>query len=289
MEQIVYGDLLFLINFSMDFLCLFLVARLTSRSFSFLRGAAAATLGGIYAVATLFVSTGGYFDIAIHLLICFIMCWITFFRRDECFLSMIILTAALLFSSFLLGGIMTAIFHLLNRASPPDSLFESDQMPLWLFAAIAAISSFAAFISGRFLRTKAQTEYADVEIRLGHRHTSLRAMCVSGNLLRDTISGKPVIVADSRHAVNLLPANMPAVGTWNWQSLNDLPPSVASRIRIIPQGSAGYEGVLLALRPDSIVIRANGVTRTADALIGFTDIKNAPIGVSAMLPPELIT
>ena len=289
MEQSVYGDLLFLINFSMDFLCLFLVAQLTSRYFSMLRGAMAAALGGIYAVATLFISFGGYFDIILHLLICFAMCWITFFRKGESLRAMAILTAALLLASLLLGGIMTAIFHLLNRASPPDSLIDTHQMPLWLFATIALLSSVTTWIGGRFLRARAQIEYADVEIRLGNRRAIIRAMCDNGNLLRDAISGKPVIVADSRHAVNLLPANLPPIESWNLQALSSLPPSLASRLRIIPQGSAGYEGMLLALRPDNIMIHTKDISRTADAFIGFTDIKNAPDGISAIIPPELIT
>ena len=289
MEQIVYGDLLFLINFSMDFLCLFLVARLMSRPFSLLRGAVASALGGLYAVATVFVAVTGLTEILIHLGVCLLMCLVTFAGKNESPASILILAAAFLLASLLLGGIMTAIFNLLNSASPPNDLSESHQMPLWLFAAVAAVSSAAAWIGGRFLRTKSQTECADLEIRLGRRRTVLRAMCDSGNLLRDSVSGKPVIVADRRHAVNLLPADCQRISDWDTGAIAALPPSVASRIRIIPIGTAGNQGSLLALRPDSIVIRTAGRSRTADALIGFTDIKNAPDGISAIIPPELVT
>jgi len=289
MEQIVYGDLLFLINFSMDFLCLFFVSRLMSRPFSLWRGAAAATLGGVYAVATVFIDPMGFSEILLHLGFCLLMCLITFAAKSESFLSLIILSAAFLLSSLLLGGIMTAIFNLLNNAAPPDALAESDQMPLWLFAAVAAISSAAAWIGGRFLRSRSQLESADLEIRLGTRRAVFRAMCDSGNLLRDAVSGKPVIVADRRHAINLLPADFRGVCEWNADAIPDLPPSLATRVRIIPLGTAGNQGMILALRPDSIVIRADGQTRTADALIGFTDISHTPDGISAIIPPELVT
>ena len=289
MEQIVYGDLLFLINFSMDFLCLFLVARLMSRPFSLFRGSAASVLGGLYAVATVFVAAAGPAEILIHLGICLVMCLVTFAGKNESPSSILILSAAFLLASFLLGGIMTAVFNLMNHASPPDDLSESHHMPLWLFAAVAAVSSAAAWIGGRFLRARSQIQSADLEIRLGRRRTVIRAMCDSGNLLRDSVSGKPVIVADRRHAVNLLPADCQPITDWSTGAIASLPPSVATRVRIIPLGTAGSQGTLLALRPDSIVIRVAGRTRTADALIGFTDIKNTPDGISAIIPPELIT
>ena len=53
MEQTVYIDLFFLINFSMDFLGLFLAAKLLERSKRLLRLALAAIFGGIYACVAL--------------------------------------------------------------------------------------------------------------------------------------------------------------------------------------------------------------------------------------------
>lgn len=290
MEQTVYADLLFMINFSMDFLCMYLVAKLLSRRFSLLRGALASALGGLYSVASLFLPLGEPAGTALDVLFCFVMCLVAFADKHERPVSLLIVTAAYFLASMLLGGIMTAIFNLLNRAAPPlDDFADSRDMPVWLFAVVAAASSIITWIGGRFLRTRSQITSADVEIRLGKRKTVIRAMCDSGNLLRDSISGKPVIVSDTREALNLLPADCPAITDWNTETVASLPPSIASRVRMIPMGTATADGLMFALRPDSIVIRTGNKTHRADALVGFANIHCALPDCSAILPPELFT
>ena len=289
MEQTVYADLLFMINFSMDFLCMFLVARLLARRFSLLRGALASALGGLYSVASLFSPLGEAASTAVDILFCLVMCLVAFVGKNERPASMLLITAAYFLASMLLGGIMTAIFNLLNRAAPPlDDFTGGRDMPVWLFAAVAAASSAITWIGGRFLRTRSQVTSADVEIRLGKRKTVVRAMCDSGNLLRDSLSGKPVIVSDTREAINLLPADCPAIADWNTETVASLPPHIASRVRMIPMGTANAEGLMFALRPDSIVIRTGNKTRAADALVGFADVHCALSDCAAILPPELI-
>lgn len=289
MEQTVYADLLFMINFSMDFLCLYLVAKLLAKPFSLLRGALSSTLGGIYAVAALFLSLPALLSVTLDVLVCFLMCLIAFARRKERLPSLFLLTAAYFFSSMLLGGIMSVIFNFLNRHSPPpESLAGTEEMPLWLFAAVAVVASLFTRIGGSFLRRRSQIKSADVEVRIGKRKAVLRAMCDSGNLLRDSISGRPVIISDRREAVNLLPLDCPPISDWGIASAANFPTDIASRIRMIPASTAGGEGLILALRPDSVVIRVGKHTHSSDALIGFADIRCALSDCNALIPSELI-
>ena len=190
----------------------------------------------------------------------------------------------------LLGGIMTGIFNLMNRANPPlDSFTDDYGMPLWLFALVTVLASVITWVGGRFLRRRAQIPEAQVEIQLGHRKTVIRAMCDSGNLLRDSISGRPVIVSDVKNAINLLPADCEAIKEWNAEAVHSLPPDIAARVRLIPMSSVGAEGLMLALRPDCITIRVGNRTRSADALVGFANIHCALHTCTAILPPELLT
>lgn len=289
MEQTVYGDLLFLINFSMDFLCLFLVARLLAKPFSLPRTVLAAALGGIYSVTALFLTLGAWGRLA-DLLVCVLICAVAFGDKREGWSSLALLSGAFVLASMLLGGVMTAIFNLMNRADPPlDSFADDDSIPLWLFALVTAAASLITWIGGRFLRRRGQIPEAQVEIQLGGRKTVIRAMCDSGNLLRDTVSGKPVIVSDIKNAVNLLPVDCAHITEWNADTVQALPPPLAARVRLIPTSSVGADGILLALRPDSVVIRVGNRTRSADALIGFAKIRCALPTCSAILPPELLT
>ena len=82
MQQIVYGDLFFLINFSMDFLCLFLVAKLLSRPLSTLRLSLASALGGVYSVGALFLPEG-LLGIILDLVCCIGICLIAFAAKEN--------------------------------------------------------------------------------------------------------------------------------------------------------------------------------------------------------------
>ena len=74
MGQVVYADLLFLVNFSMDFLCFFVTARLLHRRFKVARSILAAAMGGVYSVAILFVSMNAILGLIADLGFCMLMC-----------------------------------------------------------------------------------------------------------------------------------------------------------------------------------------------------------------------
>ena len=59
MTEEIYGDVLFLINFSMDFLSLFITGKIMHLKMNKWRLLASATVGGVYGVASLFFPFDG--------------------------------------------------------------------------------------------------------------------------------------------------------------------------------------------------------------------------------------
>ncbi|MBO4978893.1 MAG: sigma-E processing peptidase SpoIIGA [Clostridia bacterium] len=284
MQQTVYGDLLFLINFSMDFLCLFLVAKLLSRPMSPFRFVLAATSGGIYSVISLFLPQGLLLSL-VDLLFCAVICSAAFARRGESWRSLLTLCVMYFLSSVLLGGIMTAIFALLNRLSPPlDDLEKSTDIPPWILIAVALLSAFTSLLGGRFLHRKAGQKTLHLEVRLGGRRASCLAFCDSGHLLRDPLDGRCVILLDKSLAPLLLPADKKGFDLSELQNTE----SLARRVRIIPLKTANAESVLYALRPDRILLKDDKQTHTVDALVGFTEFGGALDECKALIPPELV-
>ncbi|MBR6795203.1 MAG: sigma-E processing peptidase SpoIIGA, partial [Clostridia bacterium] len=55
MEQVIYGDVFFLVNFSMDFLALFITGKLNHAAVPLWRLVLGGTLGGLYATVALFL------------------------------------------------------------------------------------------------------------------------------------------------------------------------------------------------------------------------------------------
>ena len=287
MEQVVYADIYFLINFSMDFLCLFLCAKLLATPFFIGRALISAALGGLYAILALFLDLAPLPSLLVDLFVCALLCAVAFFRRGHARLSLIS-TPVFLAVSMLLGGVMTALFYLLNRLDLPLSDLEPDGLSAWGFAILAAISGLITYLSERFFRRRTSAKRATLVVTLLGRTVTLTALCDSGNLLRDPLSGKLCIVADADACRALVPPLLCEAAKRGKSPPPDLPREILERIRLIPTHTATGEGLLIALRADKIQIFTNKSPYTVDALIALSPLKGRADGTSALLPCELL-
>jgi len=291
MEQTVYVDLLFLINFSMDFLCLFLSARLLHRKTALGRWLIAAVLGGGYAVCALFLPINGLLALAIDLLACILLCAIAFGTKGG-WRSLPLCTIVYVAVSAALGGFMTALFSLLNRtnfASVQPEESGGEELSIWLFLLLAAISGGLTLWGGRFFHRKSQQQTVQLCITYGGKSLTLCALVDSGNLLQDPISGKACIPVDLPIISPLLPPRIRrAAQTGSAAALSSLPPTLAARMRLIPVHTVSGESVLMALRPDHLTICDNKGSREIDALILLSPIGQSADGADALLPAQLL-
>ena len=111
----VYADLFFLINFSMDYICLYITGKILKIKVTAAKYVISSVLGGLYSVIALFLNVGAILAFIIDILICIIMTAICFYHKGDKVKN--IITSSLLYIgiSMLIGGVMTAIFNLLNK------------------------------------------------------------------------------------------------------------------------------------------------------------------------------
>ena len=285
----VYGDLLFLINFSMDFLCFYITSLLLHRRLPLLRAAISSALGGVYSVASLFLTVGKGVATVIDLSACLVMCAIVFCEKKGGTKRVIGGSALYLFVSMVVGGVMTALYSIMNRSELLSGGVQSDEgITVWIFAVLAIISGVATVFGGRFFR--ASSSEREVTLELGNlgKRVRIRALSDSGNLVRDPISGRAVIIATLRSSGELIPCEMlPAFE--NACDIERLPISVASKIRLIPTSGVVGESLLAAIRINEIKVIYGGGKRekSLDALVSFVD-KNDFSGYDAVIPQEVM-
>ena len=77
----VYGDLLFLINVSMDFLCFYICCLLLRCPLPLFRTCVASALGGVYSVAALFIVASPLASFLLDVLCCAWMCIAVFWSK----------------------------------------------------------------------------------------------------------------------------------------------------------------------------------------------------------------
>ena len=287
----VYADLLFLVNFSMDFLGFYLTARLLHRPLSLWRGVLASALGGVYAVAVLFLTVGRVPAFLIDLAVCFALCAIALVGRREGLRSCLRLGGLYLLVSVVLGGAMTLLYAQLNRIPGLTDRVEEDGLSAWLFLVLAVASAVMTSLWGRSFRRTTTRREVGLVIEHGGQTVRLRAFCDSGNLLRDPISAKPVVVVEADCLRPLVPAALcrAADGAALPQAVAALPSEAASNFRLIPAKTAAGEGLLVGFLPDHIYVRENDAkeAREISALVALTKL-NEKAGIEALLPGELM-
>ena len=276
MVQEVYVDLYFLTNVSMDLLCLMITAAMLHRSVKRSRAIAAAALGGVYAVAALLLSFGGVLGFLLDLSAAFLMCAVAFYVRKTPFYQLLRCTLVQALVSMMLGGIMTALYACLNRLHLPLESLQGDGLSVWTFALLTAVASFATLRGGKLFGLSQKTKSVTVQAVLYGKSVTLSALVDSGNLLRDPVSGKSVIVANAARITPLLPPAMQQAYVANDFTALLSNYEYAKRLRPIPTETATGKGLLFAIVPDSLALMQSGTAVPTDYLIA-----PAPLGNTA--------
>lgn len=286
----VYVDLLFLINFSMDYICLYITARIMHRSLGILRLALAATLGGAYSVCSLFFETSPAIALIIDILACVGLCAVAFIEKKRATSSFFVCTALYVGVSMLTGGIMTALFNQLSRVNFPIDSIEEDGLSVWLFAFLAIAAAIISISGGRLALRRAGVRSCRVIIEFDGKKKEFSGFCDSGNLICDTLSGRRVILVDSKSAEGLVDTKLT-----DRFLCGDLPCEKAYRgIRMIPINTASGRSMLAALCADKITLifthgkRGKACEITTDALFALSDIGNSAEGHDAIVPEEIM-
>lgn len=284
MGEIVYVDLLFLINFSMDFLCFYITAKILGTKLSVARLLIAAALGGIYSDISLFIDIGRISGVFIDISICFIICAVAFYKKKE--KPRLVLHTLVYFAvSMALGGFMTAIFNLLNQADIPISDAGGDGISVWSFALLAAISALITLVGGRFFRAQGAREEAELEIVIGEKRKKMRALFDSGNLLRDPINAKPCIVCDRETLRDILPYDVYAAAKKGTSAIGGM---TVTPIRILPIKTAQGDGMMIGISADDIIIDSGRSARSVDAYLALGCVDEGACGARALIPTELL-
>ena len=289
MVQDVYIDLLFLINFSMDYLCIYICSKVLHRKMKLGRMLAAAALGGVYSVVSLFLPISSGISLALDCAACLVMCAIVYLEKGRTIGSLLLSTFLFIGISMMTGGCMTAIFNLLNILNLPLDLVEADGISTYLFAALALIAGIISLKSGQIISRRAPIKECKLHIRFCGKDFDFLGFSDSGNLVRDPITGKPIIFVDRSTIEKQLPLDF--LDRFAEGKLDRDAP--CKNLRIIALRTAAGSSIAVAAAPESIFVEhqdKNGKTITGElsALISPTEIGKSAQGYTAIVPAEII-
>lgn len=265
----VYADILLIINTAMNGLILFLTAWAAGLAYRVWRLLAAAFAGALYALGGVLAMDTLLYALPVKLAVAALLVRLAFGPRP--WRPLLLATAYFYLVSFLLGG--AVLGWLLLASSGPG-------VPFWpkvYWYHLAAGSLLALLLVGPVWRRliAGLTRRPHLVLLLlgyGGRQISLTALLDTGNSLY-TLSGRqPVILVEHRALEPLLPGRVndylrrtpPAA----WPAgLADCPDAEwLVRVQLIPGRGVGGQTLLLAFRPDTIVVGGRTAASAAVAI-----------------------
>lgn len=274
MELTLYADVLFLIDFSMDFISMYLTGRACHVRMSAARLALASISGALISVIETALSAPVVISTVTSILSAALMCIIAFGRARPT--ELLKRTSVLWAAALLLGGIMTAVasFGSYGTISPHKTHYYVFILP----AAALAVFLFDS-LERRYSRI-----YTEVTIELDGESVKLNGLIDSGNLLRDPFTGEAVMILSPSARCEHFVRHVTDIMT-SYTSCSQKSDDYRHRIRLIPASTVSGSTLLTAIRPDAIFVG----DKRCRALIAISgDIQVDSDSVECVVPLSLV-
>ena len=250
---IVYIDVLFLLNFTVDYLLLLASARITGEMISRLRVALGAILGAVYAAALFLPGCGWLSRPLCKLCSAAAMVLIAFGRSRRLGRLLLVFFGA----SAALGGVVLAFqsFETGGLTLENGVLYTGSDARIFLvsviFAYVILSTVFERSMRHGGKRRDLNTACVDIEGEC----LNLTVLTDTGNTLTDPVNNQPVMVVEASALQRILPGEIdPADPVGTLERLGD--ESLKKRCRLLPYRAVGVEnGMLLAIRTDTVTFK----------------------------------
>lgn len=274
---VIYADVLFLINFGMDMISLWLTMMIVRQKSTVLRLFFGAFIGGVFGVLSVLIGGGWLLSFLLSFFVSALMIIVVSSSKLK-FLSYLKYTVILWGIGALIGGIVSAVCSLGGTDS-----FEttSRNAPFFILALGAALSSGVVRLISSFRSRK------KCSITINAFGTTVTSDCLidSGNLLKEPISGSPVMFV-SRSLFKSASKDIPLL-TKGVEELENLSPELKLKTRIVPVQSVGGEKIRLATFPDDVTIHIGKENKKVRCAMILEDTQNFG-GTHALVPESII-
>lgn len=285
MHRVIYIDILFCVNFIIDFMLLLSVRKFLSLKARYRRMVLGSLVGAISSFVIFLPPMNEFLSLIIRLVTAFAVVFTTFFPTSR--KSFLKAVSAYFLITFCFCGACIAFFMLF---SPPVAIRNGavyiDISPIMLVGIILAcyiIIRIICRVSGRSL---ASQEICWLVVENNEKSVKLIAKTDTGNMLKEPFSNLPVIVAEREKLEVVLPSEISDYLA-KTVSVSDTSCDYVSGIRLVPYNSVGGEGLLPAFKPDTIKVILNGKNIESEAYIAVTS-RRLSESFSAIIPSEII-
>lgn len=296
-----YLDLIWLLNFCIDYLLLWLTALFIRQPCQKWRLALAAGLGSSYILILFIPTLFNYYTFLTKCILSVLIVLVAFgFPSVERFIKSYFMFC---FVSFVTGGGLLAVHYLVQSQHQimqgmvaTQSAGYGDPVS-WLFVVIGFPLLY--WFSKRQWKgiegVKIKADFlVDVDIFIDQKRITVTGLVDTGNQLYHPLSKKPVMIVEAKQLESLVPQSVLSIihhidqwgGVKNGTDINWL-----NRLSIMPYRGVGQKmGLLCTLHPDQVIIRTKTDTFcTNDVLVGLSPSSLSRDGLfAAIVHPDLL-
>ena len=257
--MVVYADVIFIENLIINFIILYVTVLLKKIKKSYPRILFSSIIGSLYAIISLATKNIYINNVISKLLLSILMIVIIYPTRNIKKLIEILILFYMI--SITTGGASIAISYLIQgyRIKVINGIPIVD-FPILVSGIGVVVGISLIIITIKNLKTKISKKdiFYDINIFIGNKSTKVRALLDTGNMLKDPLTNKPVIVATKRSLKNIIPVqildniNLILGGDRIGEIMDK---EVSKRLKIIPFNSLGNEhGILIGIKSDKIIV-----------------------------------
>ena len=280
--KILYIDIYFLINFTVDLISLHFAALFARTKAPNKRLLISALIGAFATCVSVLISSSVISFIVFFATVIFasMFCCIGASYKGRAVFGI----SLMIFLS-LVGGIVSFVWNLLEDAFS-DYLIEGDVVNRkMLFFALIVLLSIGVF---KMLITVMNTAKIDtmieVEMHFLGNGCSAEALIDTGNLAFDPLVMKPVLIIKKELARRFIPVDI-----IDLSDIDSLDSKVKKRIRLIPITKEGATHVYLGFVPDNVKVRRNGREYSIDVTVAIDKEGGDFGGFLALMPYSAVS
>lgn len=276
----VYLDIVFLENILMNYIIIFATGVAVKEKLSKIRILISSVIGAIYTIIMYLNIIPIYSNFIMKLILSVVIVYIAF--KPKTFKKLIKNLTIFYLVSFVFGGCVFALMYFIQPqlVQIRNGVFVGDY-PIKVALMGGAISLIIIQISFKIVKTKLSKKdmIYQIGITINSKSIKIKALLDTGNLLKEPITGLPVIVTEHTVLYSVLPNeilnNIEKIlgGDTDELMKSDEVKNIVSRFRMIPFSSLGKQnGLLLGIKADCINIEIDEkLEQINNVIIGIYD------------------
>lgn len=292
----IYVDIIIIENLIMNYIILYATGLISKSKIYYLRILFASLIGAIYAITEYISKLNIYSNSVIKLILSIIIVFVAFNPQNVKKLCKQLILFYL--TTFTFGGVATYLIYVLKPQNIiiRNGLYVGTYVLKVIFIG-AIVGTIILIIAFKFAKNKITKKdmICKVKIKLNGKETILKTMVDTGNMLKEPITGNPVIVVERTALYNLMPKeilnNTESILGGDFEKIpEDIKNEYIPRLKIIPFSSLGKQnGMLVGIKPEKLEVINEQLEETErNAIIGIYNKSLTKLGeYNALIGIEL--